>query len=705
MKILYCYIEKYKEIKNQQFNLNSKFKFSLNKSSNEFHINFNQKYIDNFFSDTNEIDLIALVGKNGVGKSSILNLIQHLFFTGFVVRESQNINYNNIFATEENNLIKIYIPNSMLEKLSIYVENKLIDIKESYIRLNEGISIEFIMYDVKSNIGIIENKNNKIIGPKLSKGTTLIYYSNQYDFNWNKKVLNNGIDYKDISLNNRIYEDINLNNNYFNYESHIQNPDNRFVISSSQKYLNNDIRNKMLFLSNLENRKYIEDFLDIPPYIYISLDYMSSQNKRFFLDIEKEKLLRYERDSIQNFSIENLIYSLLDENIEFKDKAKSVFLKRIIDSYFTDIEKFLFFKLSIEKFKEFEGKIVNQGLKLEINKYLIYFSELFCNFIIENNKVGDIEMNKFQERFLKITDTYVNFIEFLITDFFFQDEVSFEKVFVDKNKENTDGVLSLFVAEEAELKIATTIENTPLINNFINEYIKLDTATQSLVFKWGELSTGEENLFTFISEMEKSLEESMNEKVIILIDEGDLTLHPEWQRKYINILIELINKKICDKQIQIIITTHSPLIMSDLPIGNTVMLEKNKYSIGIEVQNTGLENSFAANIHDLYKKGQFLESTTGEFAIKKIEETLQFLNSKDDIDLREYRNLYERALKIIKLIGEPIIQKQLMYLLEEKKNTYLNRKDENINILDYLKQMQESIKNEINILENQNDFN
>jgi len=49
--------------------------------------------------------------------------------------------------------------------------------------------------------------------------------------------------------------------------------------------------------------------------------------------------------------------------------------------------------------------------------------------------------------------------------------------------------------------------------------------------------------------------------------------HPEWQRKYLNMLIEFFNKVWGEeKKINLILASHSPFIASDLPTENVIFL-------------------------------------------------------------------------------------------------------------------------------------
>lgn len=715
MKFIYCYVERYREIHNQQYNFDSEYNFELDNTDKVLYINKNDNYQEDFFSKNNNLNIKALVGKNGTGKSTILNLLKHMFITGFVVDCNKQTNWNNIFITEEDNELIIYISKWIFENVNIFYGEKMINEDRSILFYElETKNIKFKLYDVLSKTGITNDlrNNNVVIGPILHNSKSLIYYSNQYDFNWSNFIGNkeNKIDYIDISLNNRIYIEPQIKNKYFNYEAHLQNPDDRFVVSYSQKYLNQDIENKVNFLSKIENRDYIQKYFQVPPYIYITLDYMSSNKSMFFLDIERENLLRYEKDKSDNFIIENLIYEKLNDNSSIKAITISTFLKRIIDSYFVDIEKFLFFKLSVEEFKKYERNKFSNGNELkgdDILEYLSLIKKVFNNFIRENELIGDVKMIEFKGGFEKITNLYFSFIQYLINDFFLQEFLEYEPVTINKNVENKDGVMSLIMKEEGIIKIETSIKNISTMNKLFEEYRKLDTLSEFLVFDWGALSLGEENLFSFLSELERSILKAIHNNMLILVDEGDLTLHPEWQRKYVSIFIDFLNTKLDSKKIQIFITTHSPLVMSDLPINNIILLEKNTESVGIP-NGTQLKNSFGANIHNLYRYGQFLDSTTGEFAVKKIEKVLKFINSDEEMESSDFQESYNKALKIIRIIGEPKISRQLIYMLEEKQKKFLNKSfnnNEAQTVLEYLKQMQQNITNEINYWESKDDSN
>jgi hypothetical protein len=57
---------------------------------------------------------------------------------------------------------------------------------------------------------------------------------------------------------------------------------------------------------------------------------------------------------------------------------------------------------------------------------------------------------------------------------------------------------------------------------------------------------------------------STNKKLLILIDEVELHLHPKWQRKILPALLEAVKCLDTELQVQIIATTHSPMVVNSL---------------------------------------------------------------------------------------------------------------------------------------------
>lgn len=156
----------------------------------------------------------------------------------------------------------------------------------------------------------------------------------------------------------------------------------------------------------------------------------------------------------------------------------------------------------------------------------------------------------------------------------------------------------------------------------------------------------------------------------LILEEIELYFHPEYQRTYINNLLEAINKLelIEIKGINIIFVTHSPFILSDIPQQNILKLDNGNPILHREGSNT-----FGANIHDLLANDFFLEGGfIGEFAKNKIQEVIDFIQSdktfKKNLDVK-----IKYYTSIIELIGEPVLKQKLFEML------YLKHPDFNHN--------------------------
>lgn len=185
--------------------------------------------------------------------------------------------------------------------------------------------------------------------------------------------------------------------------------------------------------------------------------------------------------------------------------------------------------------------------------------------------------------------------------------------------------------------------------------------SQSLDIKINHLSEGESNFMELFVSIYSSLEDYEN--IILVLDEPDKYFHPEWSRKFITYLKEnlsIFDTNKISRKYQIILTTHSPFIVSDLPRENILIIED------CEVKDIDLRSTFGANIHMLLSNQFFMKSTIGELARQKINECIIELNKKIENpkykidDKKQYEIEY-----IIKNVGEPIIKNKLSKMYKE----------------------------------------
>lgn len=197
------------------------------------------------------------------------------------------------------------------------------------------------------------------------------------------------------------------------------------------------------------------------------------------------------------------------------------------------------------------------------------------------------------------------------------------------------------------------------------------------IFYFNDLSDGEQQLLLIFSKIYyplRTIYKDSTKKVILLIDEPDTFLHPDWQRKFFANLYKFIeNIDIFQKkEFHFIVTSHSPFILSDLPKENVIFLEKYKKNEDENQKEGNCKNvsknvninPFGANIHTLLSHGFFMkDGLMGEFAKEKINTVITYLNQKQ---LSEGEIKY--CENIISIIGEPILQKTLQHQLNQKLN-------------------------------------
>lgn len=147
----------------------------------------------------------------------------------------------------------------------------------------------------------------------------------------------------------------------------------------------------------------------------------------------------------------------------------------------------------------------------------------------------------------------------------------------------------------------------------------------------------------------------------LILDEVEICFHPEFQRRFVYELLGYIKRLFMNRNasFNILIATHSPFILSDIPQSNILYLEDGKM-----VMPEGIKNPFAANICDILYQSFFLkQGFVGEFARKKIKHIIERLLPGDyflDDSEAEYHLLME-------LIGDPFLKMQLRQLYEDRR--------------------------------------
>ena len=185
-----------------------------------------------------------------------------------------------------------------------------------------------------------------------------------------------------------------------------------------------------------------------------------------------------------------------------------------------------------------------------------------------------------------------------------------------------------------------------------------------------KMSDGQYQLTYIFSNIYSQLNQ---DSIVLCIDEGENYLHPNWQKKYINYLYQFLKDNFSNKQIHLILTSHSPFILSDLPKENVIFL-KNGAQVYPDIQ------TFGANIHTLLSHGFFMEDgLMGEFAKEKINEAIAILNKQGRLS----KSSLAYCEQIISIIGEPILKRQLQKMLDGKRLTRIDDINNKIKDMEY----------------------
>lgn len=101
--------------------------------------------------------------------------------------------------------------------------------------------------------------------------------------------------------------------------------------------------------------------------------------------------------------------------------------------------------------------------------------------------------------------------------------------------------------------------------------------------------------------------------VNIILEELELYFHPDLQRRLVDFIIKGLKQ--CNfrhiRNVHILMVTHSPFVLSDIPSRNILGLKKDGTPMD---HNEGIVKSFGANIHDILRHPFFLkDGAVGEF--------------------------------------------------------------------------------------------
>ena len=227
-----------------------------------------------------------------------------------------------------------------------------------------------------------------------------------------------------------------------------------------------------------------------------------------------------------------------------------------------------------------------------------------------------------------------------------------------------------------------------------NEHLKAynDGNADNDVIPFGGLSSGERqiaytigNILYHLKNLESGKQDlNVNQDhataikysyVNIMLDEVELYFHPDLQRRFLGLLVDSICGLKMDScmGVNIILITHSPFVLSDIPDSNILYLSRDK-------DEEMSRSTFAANVHDLFDDAFFLPNTLGEIAQKKVEEVvvyyhqMRLLRAKKggwlpilDVSREQRLESLDKFQYIASIVGDDYLHGELIDMVNEMK--------------------------------------
>ena len=577
-----------------------------------------EKDLSLFDLDNINININAIVGKNGTGKSTIVELlfaiINHISFTKKINKDIIQIDDLRVeLIFESSHLYKIIINDDTIKILQYAKENN------QYINPIELNISEFDLDELFYTIAVNYSQhslNSLYMGPWIH---SLFHKNDAYQT-------------PIVIEPYRKHGDINISRQ----EELIKQ---RLVTNLLLQEDSDDKKNSSRQLTEFYRAKSLNLSFNINKLFYLTENKKQLVGKHIFKDKEKNYSIGYSKFKDSHVNIINTLFSKYKmgeinkidfynefNTYSFEEKVYLYILKKLVSIAYRYKKYKVFFDKENKKFLNFDNYIIEL---YDDKSHIVYKLKQAINFL----RFESIVEKKEELQSLSIEDLS-NRIEKIKLDY----------------KEERLTINELLPPSFFNIDI--------ILDKYIN-FNSLSSGEKQKIYSVNSILYHINN----INSVDNSLIQYKN--VNIILDEIELYFHPELQRNYLSYLRHSISKANTNNilAINILFVTHSPFILSDIPDTKILFLEKNTNDINAKtIVSQKKIKTFGANIHELLINGFFMDSSIGEFALNKIKSIVDFhykvINFKE-IDLNdlkvEYQTLKGEFYFIQEHIGEEYI--------------------------------------------------
>jgi AAA15 family ATPase/GTPase len=557
-KLLFIWVRNYKNLNNFSLNLSSDIKFTYDAAANAITHTACSPLPKDFFPDR-ITDVVALIGKNGAGKSNALELVcnvlkgsKNLVFSDFVV----------ITQTDDEKRFKGYY---RLQNQTTPTGKGISFVQEEGSIAPLNVVFFSNIYDERRNNfdkEVIDlSVNGKIVGSERQ--------SDHWDYAFLDQTQFLDSEYfKVLAFEPPVAAQITVN--IFNWNLGIKNqiPQSRALLDLYQRVRKRtgELQVKSRFIS-LIRYLYIVGFLD------------TWRNRLSPNEVSEDIFFDFDHDVL--------------ECLESKSGTEEL-LKNLVERVFARCKKQNLFQNNSRN-------------------------------IFKHPQYTDGEVLSLQERFL-----------FELPDLTASLQITHQDNGIRNRAMQSFMIVHTAECQQLMMRLATTL-------SFVR-YMSLD---------WLGLSSGQKAFLNLFSKLTATLSRMSLASALLCIDEGDLYLHPKWQAEFLSSLITVLSA-VSNVDVQLVLTSHSPLLVSDLPRQNIEILGSDG-----TIEND-LE-TFGANLYDLYSGPLFLgELTSGLFAHSKIYHLFEIAKK-----IEKTRAESEYVQSFLRILGDKIFR----FKLEEQTRT------------------------------------